>query len=963
MKKLILIGWLAFAAALIATAQPSYNNVSSMLSSVTTPVTLRNGSTLQTLGYSAARDAGNPLLWSWDATNTLATNRFRLAVGTNTVGRLVHTWNGDVRAFGAKADSGVTTNNSPFIQAAVNAAASLGIPLRIVGDGTNFYQIDEAIILKSKTSVILENAWIRKRNGVGPYSGDPYQASIFRNENLNESVDANLDPLTQDTDISIEGIGNSIVDGNGPNSLGQAAGSHPAHAFRFVGINKIKLKNFTIKDAAYFAILAGACRQMEVSGLVVTNAFTSRNGDADQGRNNDGISLVGCIDVRIHNNLVYSTDDCIALQTFYSNNRNVSIVGNVLHQMINSNSTWTPRCFIMDTGGTNSKSENVVFANNVLIANAGSGINIYKSSLNTSSIPVSHCIVANNIIMGNGVERATTYGNVAGVSLDGVSGVDIIGNTVSNFTGRMMWIRNAKRTRLLDNKFYKQQRQVVADGTPYAIYLDSSAGNIDDIEIRGGVIENTVGGISSLQGTNYYLTNVVIDSVRIATLNSNATTLSSSILYGAVHLFNAHRVRIKGLRIEDIGGAGISVLSGQDVEIDDNRIRGTDSPIILSGINRYKIRRNWITDQNYEASLGPSGAIYLWGNYGSLPNGEITGNHIENVPMAGVYSLTGAASTNLSINGNTFRNGASQLGSNDDLHDDYAAITVNAVGAFQVRGNEIQNWRGSGIRVNTGTNIVIDGNILDTIGTTTNGHGIWVSATDASTPVDLLIVSGNTVYSSKGIGLHLQSPKVWVVRNNVLWNNSASNSTSSDIFVDVNGATTVDTAGFSGIISGNTVHSSPSSTWGIRGQVRNLPAGVNGGLWNGTRWSVVGNSVTASSAAPYNFNPTLQAVGVVEGSPAWISTIGGSITYEGHHKRLDWFTATNVTVTLPSAGSMLKQTEFVIYKAGANTNQITIARTGSDVINGATSLAWTNQYVGYRFQAPVAGVWYVERID
>lgn len=115
----------ALLAAFSVSAQPSYNTVDSMLSAVTKPGTLRTGSTLQTLGYDTARDTGNPLIWSWDSTNTLTTNRFRRMVGTNLVGRLVHDWSGDVRAFGIEGD-GSTDNTAAYALAVAEAKSRNG---------------------------------------------------------------------------------------------------------------------------------------------------------------------------------------------------------------------------------------------------------------------------------------------------------------------------------------------------------------------------------------------------------------------------------------------------------------------------------------------------------------------------------------------------------------------------------------------------------------------------------------------------------------------------------------------------------------------------------------------------------------------------------------------------------------------------------------------------------------------
>lgn len=903
-----------------------------------------------------------PKTFRYDPTNSLPTNAIRRATITGS-GRWIHDWDGDVQVFGARNDSGVTTNNSPMIQAAADTAAELGIPLVIEGDGTNYYQIDEGIELQSGTKVIGRNAWIRKKDGVGAYAGDVYQATVFRNANPDETVDANLDAITDDHDISLVGLGGFVIDGNGGNSQSQLTNSHPSHVVRLIGVNRVRVQDITIKDGAFFGLLLGSCRQAHISGLTVTNAFTSRNTDPDQGRNNDGIHVSGCIDVLIENCIVYSTDDCIGVSTFNGNTRNLVASGNILHQMIGTNATWTPRAVAVHVGpNAGPTTENVVIANNVANVRSGSGFTAYRTSGNTSSVPVKGVIFANNFVLGDGTERATSFGNVAGLSASGVEGVDFVGNVVSNFVGRGVWVNNAKRLRFIDNRIYTQRRQTVADATPFGFYLDTSGANLEDIEIRGGVIEDTISGISVFPSTNYYVTNLAISDVRIANTTSNLTTLFSSLQYGAAFLFNAHRVRVNGLRIEGVPSSGISVLTGSDVEVRNNRIRGTDLPIVLSGVSGSRITDNWISDQVLESGISPAGAVYLWQNYGPNTDCEIANNRFEGIPRAGIYVPSGGVGTNLVVRGNTFLRGGTTLGSvtNDALADDYAAVSIQGPGGTLVERNSIRAWDAGGIWLSGATNLVIRDNFLDTIGITTNAHGIYVRAEDATTPADLVTISDNRVSNVTGYGIGIQSARRWDISRNTLWNCSTINTGSADVFVDVNGASAADTAGFDGRIVGNTIYSGTAS-YGIRGQVRLLPAGINSGNWNGTRWVVSGNSVLSSSV-PYNFTPTLNAVGVVEGTPVWRATIGTTnYTFEGHHKILDYFNAADLTVTLPSAASMANFGEFLLFKAGANTNMVTVSRSDSDTINGQTSISWTNQFRGYKFRS-ISGAWYADQV-
>lgn len=65
-------------------------------------------------GYSTPGDWGPAKTFRWDSTNALATNAVRRATRTG-VGRWVHGWNGDVRAFGVTSEfrSGDRNRNQP----------------------------------------------------------------------------------------------------------------------------------------------------------------------------------------------------------------------------------------------------------------------------------------------------------------------------------------------------------------------------------------------------------------------------------------------------------------------------------------------------------------------------------------------------------------------------------------------------------------------------------------------------------------------------------------------------------------------------------------------------------------------------------------------------------------------------------------------------------------------------------
>lgn len=79
-----------------AVAQPQYNTLADMDSAVQNPIVLRRATTLRILGELQAGDWGPAKDFRYDPTNTLPINKYRRAIGTNTIGRLVHDANGEI---------------------------------------------------------------------------------------------------------------------------------------------------------------------------------------------------------------------------------------------------------------------------------------------------------------------------------------------------------------------------------------------------------------------------------------------------------------------------------------------------------------------------------------------------------------------------------------------------------------------------------------------------------------------------------------------------------------------------------------------------------------------------------------------------------------------------------------------------------------------------------------------------
>lgn len=69
-------------------------------------------------GRAKPGDFGAPILYRWDATNTLPVSAIRLAVAGRETGRLVHAWDGDLRVFGALGDG---TDQTDAMQSAIDS--------------------------------------------------------------------------------------------------------------------------------------------------------------------------------------------------------------------------------------------------------------------------------------------------------------------------------------------------------------------------------------------------------------------------------------------------------------------------------------------------------------------------------------------------------------------------------------------------------------------------------------------------------------------------------------------------------------------------------------------------------------------------------------------------------------------------------------------------------------------------
>lgn len=561
MNKILVAAILALLAALTAGAQPSYNTVSDMLTAVTKPVTFRTGTTLQTLGYNVARDTGDPLIWSWDSTNTLATNRFRLQVGTNTTGRLVHAWSGDVRVFGAKGD-GATDDTT-----ALNTAFAFPSANYIIPKTTAYYLISSQLVFTNSNATIDWYGRVRTANGVN------YHITSF---GANPSFDGNGRPLTVLSNLTINGHGIGELDGNSLNAVEyfpvSTSTPYGGHGLYLIGWENLSVSGMLIRDIPNWAFVVQRCNNVHLFDNSVLTGF-GNNSTNWNGKNQDGIHLVDTWDAVVNGNWVHSSDDNYAVTTAAGNSENVIFDGNVgVHNFLSSSS--------FQAGGTY-----YVLGMNGRVTNEGSQTN-YVRNVTYSD---------NDFYGGNGGLQMQNNGSAS----NQIRNIKVVNNRFHSKTN-------------VGNSAYKGQ---------YSIILSRGY----DVDISGNQFHTLartfyIQDCNLLRVRDNEWTDEVINSFNIATIyldGSNAANLSTDIEFSGNRFYNAYYspIRIEGLKsgvrmYENVSVSGNRVVGGPQ---DANRIA-----FQLNGVTgRLKVDGNEFHSWNGGSTiyvLNPDGRVSINGN-------------------------------------------------------------------------------------------------------------------------------------------------------------------------------------------------------------------------------------------------------------------------------------------------------------------------------------------------------------
>lgn len=135
------------------------------------------------------------------------------------------------------------------------------------------------------------------------------------------------------------------------------------HVLTLIGVNKLTIRDITIRDGAYWTVHLIGCDGAVIDGINLLNNLKIRNGD--------GIDLDHSRNVRISNCHITSGDDCICLK----NRREFEQYG-PCHDITVTNCVMTSRSCAIKIGSENMDSiYNVVFDNCVITrSNRGLGI-------------------------------------------------------------------------------------------------------------------------------------------------------------------------------------------------------------------------------------------------------------------------------------------------------------------------------------------------------------------------------------------------------------------------------------------------------------------------------------------------------------------------------------------------------------------------------------------------------------
>ena len=266
----------------------------------------------------------------------------------------------DVTRYGAKGDG--TTDDASAIQKAIDRASKSGGTV-VFPAGKTF--LSGPLQLRGGIEYRLESGAVLLAN---PDEGI-YHLSAF-GENEGEGM---LWLWARDeSDISITGTG--TIDGNGVAFMGEELEDSydlkpvttfdpRPHVLTFYGVSKLRIRDVTVRNGAYWTIHLVGCEDAVISGISLLNNLKIRNGD--------GIDIDHSRRVRISDCYITSGDDCICLK----NRREFEQYG-PCEDIVVTNCVMTSRSCAVKIGSENMDDIAYVLFDNCIIRASNRGIGI-----------------------------------------------------------------------------------------------------------------------------------------------------------------------------------------------------------------------------------------------------------------------------------------------------------------------------------------------------------------------------------------------------------------------------------------------------------------------------------------------------------------------------------------------------------------------------------------------------------
>lgn len=466
----------------------------------------------------------------------------------------------NVKAYGAVGDG--TTNDTPAIQAALDAANTAGGGTIIVPPGS-YCLTNPALIIGSagKIRMVGYGATFTRTAATGPYFQNFIGGGV-----------TNYPVYTGPSNLSFEGMtldfkGGTVVDGCIGFMFGHAENVTfkditfldmvDNHALDMNGVKNLKVLNCTFKG--FVAATAGR----EFSECIqITGTFDPLGADCAPFDNtvSDGVHISGCY---VDSTSVGSWGSFVGdhgdpPNGFY--HRNIEIVGNTIKDTMfygikvqhHRNVTITGNNISDGSGGIfvtideeagtgvidadNALSEQVIVSGNVL-ENMGQANGYPSGTIREAAMSINGkdaTVIARDIVISNNILK--TYANDSGILLQFITGAIVSGNKVTNSTsptlGRGIYILTSNDVQVNDNHIYK----IVNTG----IQVDNSN--------RTNVVGN-------------YLYTINKQGIYIAA-TSDSTNVSNNHIIGASRLTNI-----------TYGGIEISGSNNSNTVITNNTIR------------------------------------------------------------------------------------------------------------------------------------------------------------------------------------------------------------------------------------------------------------------------------------------------------------------------------------------------------------------------------------------------------